>query len=91
MKEKQTSKNLAETLKRIKNISIEIKKKQIATIKEQERMVPYKRQFLNQIKKEKLKAMIYKTVEMNENEVCEKEKKLNDLSKIESEIGRAHV
>eukprot|EP00826_Nyctotherus_ovalis_P038996 TRINITY_DN3706_c0_g4_i3.p2 TRINITY_DN3706_c0_g4~~TRINITY_DN3706_c0_g4_i3.p2 ORF type:complete len:186 (-),score=60.34 TRINITY_DN3706_c0_g4_i3:323-880(-) len=82
----QINKTLMSHLKRIEVEGMEERKKQVALIKEQTKVAPFKMQFMQLRKKVKLKEMISKEVEANETAVNEKKRELEYLAKLEAEL-----
>ena len=64
------------------------KKRQIGNIKERERILPFKIQYLTLKKREKIKELLCKRAEEEESVINEKKKELEELDKIEMQISR---
>jgi len=83
---KQVNKTLMEHLKKIEIQGMEERKRQIAFIKEQTKVPPFKIQCMQLRREVKLKELMDKEIKMNKTAVNEKEKELEYLAKLESEL-----
>ncbi len=85
---KQFNEQLLTQIRKQEEESLRERRRMIGGMKQRERIVPLKIRYMMQQKKEKIKAMLCKQAEADENVIEEKRRELDQLAKVEAALAR---
>ena len=86
MQVKKINQELLERIKKVDDENLQERKKRIGSLKEHEKIIPFKVRYLQLKRKEGIKIHMHKMLDVEENVVTEKKKELENLEKIENAL-----